>query len=369
MKSLIYLGLTFSLLGFTHCKGGKAALEHKGISSQSDCTAKNGYWYNGKCWKNFEDEGIAKSDIDRVVVEQMQQIDAAVINFGGKKYPILSFNVAPEKDNLIMFLTFKDNDKENTVLLGGGIKMADVQAGKPINAGATYLTGNLEDDKNLQERILGKGYLKGEPLGGELNYRFTGDLTNPKDNKVTAVDFTFSEAISGAGGSTLEIRGNEAILNGDLGTRTYAQMRDLIQNHPEVKTIVMGSISGSVNDAVNMHTGRILNEAGLNTKVLANSDIASGGVDLFCAGKERIVEKGAKIGIHSWCCVDDLTAIQLPKEHPAHQYQIEYFTMCLGKEMGPAFYFHTLSAAPFDDVHWMSDADIKKWGVSTRFVE
>ena len=31
--------------------------------------------------------------------------------------------------------------------------------------------------------------------------------------------------------------------------------------------------------------------------------------------------------------------------------------------MEPDFYFHTLSVAPFDDIHWMSDADIKngKW--------
>ena len=146
-------------------------------------------------------------------------------------------------------------------------------------------------------------------------------------------------------------------------------MKEAIANHPNAKTVVLGEISGSVNDLVNMHTGRILREAGLATKVLKDSEIASGGVDLFCAGKERIVEKGAKLGIHSWCCVDDLTAIELPKDHPAHQYQVAFFTMCMGEKTGPDFYFHTLEAAPFDDVHWMSDEEIKKWGVSTKFIE
>lgn len=102
------------------------------------------------------------------------------------------------------------------------------------------------------------------------------------------------------GDSKLKIIGDEAFLSGDLGTKAYAQIKDLIENHPNVKTLVLTSISGSVNDAVNMHTGRLVHEAKLNTKVLANSDIASSAVDLFCAGENRIVEKGAKIGIHSW---------------------------------------------------------------------
>ncbi len=102
---------------------------------------------------------------------------------------------------------------------------------------------------------------------------------------------------------------------------------------------------------------------------MKDSEIASGGVDLFCAGKKRIVEKGAKIGIHSWCCLNYLSAAEIPKDHPAHQYQIAYFTMCLGADIGPDFYFHTLTSAPFNGIHWMSDADIQKWTVSTEFVQ
>jgi hypothetical protein len=117
-----------------------------------------------------------------------------------------------------------------------------------------------------------------------------------------------------------------------------------------------------------MHTGRLVHEAKLNTKVLSNSEIASGAVDLFCAGENRIVEEGAKIGIHSWCCVNDLTAIELPNDHPAHKDQINYFTLIMGAQNGPEFYFHTLQAAPFNGVHWMSDEDIQKWNVSTQFI-
>jgi hypothetical protein len=203
----------------------------------------------------------------------------------------------------------------------------------------------------------------------QLNIEIKGEIVDKKLTNTKNFAFTTNESITGAGNSHIEIKGNEAYLSGDLGTITYSQIKDLIKNHPKIKTIVMTKISGSVNDAVNMHTGRLLHENGFTTKVLSDSDIASGGVDLFCAGKNRIVEKGAKIGVHSWCCVNDLTAIEIPKEHPAHQYQLEYFTMALGSKKGPAFYFYTLEASPFDNVHYMTDEEIKEWKIATRFIE
>lgn len=195
-----------------------------------------------------------------------------------------------------------------------------------------------------------------------------GEYTTLIEKESIQFSYKGSESLSGLGDSKLEIVGDEAFLSGDLGTETYAQIKNLIENHPNVNTLVLTSISGSVNDAVNMHTGRLVHEAKLNTKVISNSDIASGAVDLFCAGEQRIVEQGAKIGIHSWCCVNELTAIELPNDHPAHKDQINYFTLIMGAEAGPDFYFHTLQAAPFDGVHWMSDEDIQKWKVSTQFI-
>ena len=72
----------------------------------------------------------------------------------------------------------------------------------------------------------------------------------------------------------------------------------------------MKQIRGSLDDKINMHTGRLIREHGFTTKVLSDSRIASGGVDLFCAGEKRIIEQGAEIGVHSWCCAgeDDLPA-------------------------------------------------------------
>jgi hypothetical protein len=115
-------------------------------------------------------------------------------------------------------------------------------------------------------------------------------------------------------------------------------------------------------------TGRILREAGLDTRVLANSDIALGGVDLFCAGVDRIITKGAKLGVHSWGG-NGFSAHELPKNHPAHQYQLAYFGKMLGVKLGSKFYFYTLSAAPAAEIHYMSPQEQKRWNVGTKFVD
>jgi len=160
------------------------------------------------------------------------------------------------------------------------------------------------------------------------------------------------------------VKNHQAYLDGDSGTITYQQIEDLINNHPEVKTIIFGTISGSVNDAVNMYIGELIREVGITTKVLSNSEIASGRVDLFCAEKNRIITKSAKLGVHSWADMD-YTAKDLPLDHPAHQYQIAYFKMCL-EDKGEGFYFYTLDAAPADNIHWMSDDELKEWGIATQ---
>ena len=187
-----------------------------------------------------------------------------------------------------------------------------------------------------------------------------------QDGKSTPVKFPFDDALWGLGDSTITVTGDVATLNGTLGTKSYAQVAELLKDHPNVKTLVLGAVPGSVNDDVNMHTGRLVRNAGLTTKVLDTSEIASGGVDLFAAGQRRIVEDGARIGVHSWCCVSDLTAIELPEEHPAHGAQLAYFTEILGAERGPEFYFYTLRSAEFDDIHWMSATEIQTWGLATE---
>lgn len=371
MNSVKIILVAFVIICYS-CSGNKK-MTIDNATTLSECQKENGYWYSGKCWTDFEEEGYTVAEIDEGVKKEMIIIDNSEVKVNGVSYPMTFFLPEMDRKEILFITIFEGKDGEQTILLPS--KMKQVKSGA-FTTGALLLEGNLvkmSDDAAVQKMVdnpIAKGALKTTINNlDELDLTFSGLLKNEESGQSYQIDYRSNESILGAGTSTVEVKNNEIHINGELGTRTYHQLKTVIANHPTAKMVVLGQINGSLNDEVNMHTGRILREAGLSTKVLKDSDIASGGVDLFCAGKERIVEKGAKIGIHSWCCLDDLTAAEIPKDHPAHQYQVAYFTMCLGKEIGPDFYFHTLAAAPFDGVHWMTDAEIQEWTVSTEFVE
>lgn len=362
MYYLKSLPLLFIIL-LSSCSPG---LNYTNIQSEEKCNCKkDSYWYNSTCWKNYEDERIPKNEIDSIVESELIVLKNSTILLNNHHHPLTSFFPYEEGKEVILITNYTKEDQEFTMLTPFARKK---MRSKRIEAPSIVYKGNvlqetmdtvlygsgsaqLHLNKKNEDRIKVNGHFIEAITQDSISFDYIGDMT-----------------LSGMGASKIQIKGDEAFLSGDLGTITYHQIKEMIVMHPEVKTLVLTQISGSVNDAVNMHTGRLVHEAGLNTKVLKNSEIASGGVDLFCAGNKRIVEQGAKVGIHSWCCLNDLTAAEIPENHPAHEGQIEFFTMALGPDIGPKFYFHTLTAAPFDGIHWMSDDDIIKWQVATEFI-
>ena len=168
------------------------------------------------------------------------------------------------------------------------------------------------------------------------------------------------------GTSTFLLDENRAILNGDLGSAAFRQVRHLIDNHPEVDTIVLGSVPGSVDDAINVETGRLIRNAGYATVVATGGEVTSGGVDLFVAGAERTIEPGARVGVHSWCCAaSGKGAGELPRDHPDHASLLGYLNEMLGDESGADFYFFTLEAAPPEGIHFVTAAEIGRFGLTT----
>ena len=363
-KHILNIGILILLFLVSSCSKN---LVYNSIKSNSACSEKNGYWYNNKCWKDFEDEGISEAKIDSTVIAQMKIIDKSKVKMNNQTFPLTAFMPIEGKDGMMFIAVFGNYENYKTLFFPTGKKK--MKSGT-FESPVIYFKRNMMSDDIDKSDVLATGTSTVNIIDiDKVNIEIKGKVVNKDSTLVNNFSFTANESILGAGSSHLGIKEKEAYLSGTLGTMTYTQIKDLIKNHPEIKTIVMTKISGSINDAVNMHTGKLLHENGFTTKVLSGSDIASGGVDLFCAGVNRIVEKGAKIGVHSWCCVNDLTATELPKDHPAHQYQLAYFTMALGLENGPAFYFYTLEAAPFDNIHYMTDEEIKKWKIATKFIE
>ena len=215
-----------------------------------------------------------------------------------------------------------------------------------------------------------------EALADADNYFFGKDISLSQDDNENAIyegsishpvkgDFsiklTVNESLIEGGTSTVEVSGTIAMVNGDLGTKTYVQITDLINNHPEVDTLLLQEISGSVNDAINMHTGRLVRNAQLTTMVEATSDVNSGGVDLYTSGFKRVYTEGAKLGVHSWCCTEGKPADELGRDHEGHGAQLTFFREMLGAELGPEFYFFTIEAAPHNTVHVMTKAELDKY--------
>lgn len=90
--------------------------------------------------------------------------------------------------------------------------------------------------------------------------------------------------------------------------------------------------------------------------------VASGGVDFFLAGTQRRIAKGALVGVHAWSDGFN-SATDLADDDPAHQSYLDFY-----KTVGidPQFYWYTLDAAPADDMHWMTDDELRRFSIATQ---
>ena len=188
-----------------------------------------------------------------------------------------------------------------------------------------------------------------------------GSLDGP--DRTLPFELRVDERLTGSGSSNLRVDGNRAFLSGTVGTRTYSQIQAAIDDG--VDTFVLVSVPGSENDAINVHSGRLIRATEATTIVARNGDVASGGTDLFVSGANRIAEPGAFIGVHSWSD-GETEGAEVPRDDAAHRSQLEYFTEMLGEVEGPEFYWFTLEAAPASRIHRMSRSEIESHGLITE---
>lgn len=162
-------------------------------------------------------------------------------------------------------------------------------------------------------------------------------------------------------GTTFEVTGELAIMQGVIGATTPSSVLELAFMNPEVRTIVLTNMPGSMDDVANVRAGRYIRQLGLDTHVPADSEVASGATDLFLAGKYRSAEPGARFGIHSWGG-GPVVATDLPRDHEDHLLYLDYY-----EEMGipGEFYWRTLSAAPAEGIHWMTEEELERFDFFT----
>jgi hypothetical protein len=186
----------------------------------------------------------------------------------------------------------------------------------------------------------------------------TSALDGNHDGKITREEaYSFMKANNTP--ITFIVKGNVAFMSGVITSTTPASVLQLLFEHPNVTTIEMMTVPGSIDDVANIRAAMYVSKFGLMTKLNSNSYIASGGTDFFLAGKQRIVEDGARLGVHSWGG-GSIAAKDVPKDDPVHQKYLDYYNSVGIPE---AFYWYTLEAASARDMHLMSEEEIKLYEI------
>ena len=158
------------------------------------------------------------------------------------------------------------------------------------------------------------------------------------------------------------VDGDTAFMSGVIFTGFDEDLAALFDQHPEVDRIVMTDVPGSADDEANLAAARILHDAGITTEVPSDGIIASGGTDLFLAGRTRVVAGGARVGVHSWATSDGTAGADLSDDDPEHDPYLDYYDQ---NGIDADFYWFTLDAAGPDDIHFMTADELDRFGIAT----
>ncbi|MEY2927431.1 MAG: hypothetical protein RL367_1908 [Pseudomonadota bacterium] len=155
-------------------------------------------------------------------------------------------------------------------------------------------------------------------------------------------------------------------MDGVIDSSSPADFAALLALHPGIKTLVMHDCPGSQDDDANLALARMVHKAGIDTVLPADGSIRSGAVELFLAGKHRRAAPGAEIGVHSWIDDEGHQATDFAATAPVHNAYIRYYVdMGMPPDQAHAFYDFTNHAAPASGVHYMTSAEVRRFGLLT----
>lgn len=153
-----------------------------------------------------------------------------------------------------------------------------------------------------------------------------------------------------------------AVMRGLIGSSTPDEVADLLDDNPDIKTIVIAYSPGSEDDDANLEASLAIHKAGINTCVPPGGETNSGGVDLFLSGNERWLADDAWVGVHSWGS-DDGNGSDLPEDDPEHDKYLDFYRQI---DIDNDFYWFTLEAADANDIHNMSSAERAQFNIETQ---
>ena len=171
----------------------------------------------------------------------------------------------------------------------------------------------------------------------------------------------FNRPDTGDGELHFDVKGEKAYVYGTTDSASAGAVDALIRENPQVDTLVLKYMPGTVDADQNLRLARSVRKNRLKTHLERNSRIASGAVDLFLAGTERTMACGAQIGVHSWSIVGLETYQPRNDIYDARQRQQEGFLRDMG--IDPAFYLFTRDAASPQELHILSPEEINQYNL------
>ena len=154
---------------------------------------------------------------------------------------------------------------------------------------------------------------------------------------------------------------SRAVLVGTTNAATPGQFAALLNAYPGLRTLDLVEAPGTENDRANLEVGRMIREAGLDTRVPAGGSVRSGAVELFLAGVRREVEDGARFAVHSWRDNRGREARDFAAGAPEHRYYLDYYReMGMSDEGARSFYAMT-NSVPNARARWLDAQDMRGW--------
>ncbi len=168
--------------------------------------------------------------------------------------------------------------------------------------------------------------------------------------------------ISTRGLLQFDVKGERAYGNGYTDARSVSYAKSFFNDNPHIKTLVLQNMSGTQDADQNLRIAREIRRRGIETHLESGSRIASGAVDLFLAGTRRTIACGAAIGVHSWSAGElyDAQDSYFDDRRGIH----ERFLRDMGIDTD--FYVFTRDAARADDIHILTDDEIRRFKLTTE---
>ncbi len=302
------------------------------------------------------EEGLSVEDADLVIEEyqQFQREDAEFLieDFDTDGDGVLRLAELPE--DLADLAAYCDLDKDGSLTVDEIITMHPDSDAVLVAAEVDEIFLDLDDD--------GDGLIPFSVLQ-EDDVEFA-ELVAPfdtnGDKQIARDELLAGFAILDAPVS-FDIDGSRAMMSGTIGPSTPFRVMELILHNPEVNTIVIVDVPGSVDDDSSLRAARMIRSHGFRTHLPSHGMVSSGGTDFFQAGMERTCDRGAQFGIHSWSAFG-MEGADLPRDDEEHEMYLDY---CDEMGIPRSFYWRSLHAASSDDMHWMTEEELIKYKMLT----